>query len=113
MKRMKKVKKMIMSVAIAIMLLLGKTVQAITPRDCFGLYGPPKPEESFIESIWKTIKTYIFPISIIFVFIVGSIIFFKKSKEIEKETKQRIIFILFIIVILIILTWYYIFTIIN
>ncbi len=76
MKIIKKIKKVIISVIMTIM-LLPKNIFAM---DLTPLYGPPKPEPTFIETIWKTIKTYILPISIIFVFIVGSIIFFKKGK---------------------------------
>ena len=59
------------------------------------LYGPPASEfealknnqPTFIESVLRMVKPYILPILffIIFIFIIGSIIFFRKSKAKIKE----------------------------
>ena len=104
MKIIKKIKKVIISVIMTIM-LLPKNIFAM---DLTPLYGPPKPEPTFIETIWKTIKTYILPISLFIIFIVGSIIFFKKSKGTAKEKVTILIFILFIIISLIVIAWNYV-----
>ena len=117
MKIIKKIKKVIISVIMAIMLLPKKifAVDGVLNPSNLTLYGPPKlvDEPTFIESIWKMVKTYILPISLFFIiFIVGSIIFFKKSKGTTKEKIITLILILFIIVILIAIGWgiYYVMT---
>ncbi len=93
MKRMKKVKKMIMSVAIAIMLLLGKTVQAITP-DITDLpdmlYGPP---QTVSGTVWRISKIFVIPLALI----IGFIIYFKKSKS---TTTQKILTIIIVILLI-------------
>ena len=102
---MKKIKKMFISVAISIMLLHEKVAARAS------LYGPPEvlnrstniiDKSTFIESVWKIVKTYILPISLFFIaFIIGSIIFFKKSKRTIKEKITTLILIFFSIVILV------------
>ncbi len=97
MKRMKKVKKMIMSIAIAIMLLPGKIVQAIAEtgvepsnvnRD---VYDGVLPLSS---RIWFIAKIYLMPLALI----IGLIIYFKKSKN---TTKRKIITIILVLLIFI------------
>ncbi len=118
MKIIKKVKKVIISAIMAIMLLPKKIVSAIDFIDSGTietLYGPPEliNKPTFIESVWRMVKTYILPISLFFIiFIVGSVIFFKKSKGTTKEKIITLILILFIIVILIAVCWgiYYVMT---
>ena len=107
---------MFISVAISIMLLHEKVAARAS------LYGPPEvlnrstniiDKSTFIESVWKIVKTYILPISLFFIiFIVGSIIFFKKSKGTTKEKIITLILIFFMIVILIAIGWgiYYVMT---
>ena len=122
MKIMKKIKKVIISVAMAIMLLPKKIFASIDPSMFESLYVPPTEilygppelmkEPTFIELIWRIIKTYILPILFFIIFIIGSIIFFKKSKGTIKEKIITLILILFIIVILIAVCWgiYYVMT---
>ena len=92
---MKKIKKVVISVIMAIMLLPKKIFASFDPSTFEELYGPPTEilygppelmdEPTFIESIWRMVKTCILPISLVIIFIVGSIIFFKKSKATTKE----------------------------
>ena len=116
MKIIKKIKKVIISVIMAIILLPKKIfATAFAPNAFEALYGPPEliNKPTFIETVCKMVKTYILPISLFFIiFIVGSIIFFKKSKGTTKEKIITLILILFIIVILIAIGWgiYYVMT---
>ena len=116
MKIIKKIKKVIISAIMTIMLLPQKIfATAFDPNEIIALYGPPEliNKPTFIETVWKMVKTYILPISLFFIiFIVGSIIFFKKSKGTTKEKIITLILILFIIVILIAIGWgiYYVMT---
>ena len=116
MKIIKKIKKVIISAIMTIMLLPQKIfATAFDPGALEALYGPPEliNKPTFIETVWKMVKTYILPISLFFIiFIVGSIIFFKKSKGTIKEKIITLILILFIIVILIAVCWgiYYVMT---
>lgn len=111
-----KIKKVSISAIMTIMLLSKKIfATAFDPNAFVALYGPPEliNKPTFIETVWKMVKTYILPISLFFIiFIVGSIIFFKKSKGTTKEKIITLILILFIIVILIAVGWgiYYVMT---
>ena len=91
-------------------MLLPKKIFAIAldPGEFTALYGPPEliNKPTFIETVWRMVKTYILPISLFFIiFIVGSIIFFKTSKGTTKEKIITLILILFMIVILIAIGW--------
>ena len=112
MKIIKKIKKVIISVIMAIILLPKKIfATAFAPNAFEALYGPPEliNKPTFIETVCKMVKTYILPISLFFIiFIVGSIIFFRKSKGTTKEKIITLILIFFMIVILIAIGWEYI-----
>ena len=116
MKIIKKIKKVIISVIMAIILLPKKIfATAFDPNAFEALYGPPEliNKPTFIETVCKMVKTYILPISLFFIiFIVGSIIFFRKSKGTTKEKIITLILIFFMIVILIAIGWgiYYVMT---
>ena len=98
MKIIKKIKKVIISVIMAIILLPKKIfATAFAPNAFEALYGPPEliNKPTFIETVWKMVKTYILPISLFFIiFIIGSVIFFKKSKGTIKEKIITLILIL-------------------
>lgn len=109
MKIIKKIKKVIISVVMAIFLW---------PKNIFAfeaLYGPPElmKEPTCIELIWRMVRTYILPILFFIIFIIGSIIFFRKSKGTIKEKIITLILIFFIIVILIAVGWGIYYVIIN
>ena len=99
MRIIKKIKKVMISAIMAIMLLPKKIFASFDPSTFEELYGPPTEilygppelmdEPTFIESIWRMVKTCILPISLAIIFIVGSIIFFKRSKATTKEKQQR------------------------
>ena len=122
MRIIKKIKKVMISAIMAIMLLPKKIFASFDPSTFEELYGPPTEilygppelmdEPTFIESIWRMVKTCILPISLAIIFIVGSIIFFKKSKATTKEKIITLILILFIITIIISIGWgiYYVIT---
>lgn len=122
MRIIKKIKKVMISAIMAIMLLPKKIFASFDPSTFEELYGPPTEilygppelmdEPTFIESIWRMVKTCILPISLAIIFIVGSIIFFKKSKATTKEKIITLILILFIIAIIISIGWgiYYVIT---
>lgn len=90
----------------------------LLPKNIFAfeaLYGPPElmKEPTFIESIWKMVRTYILPILFFIIFIIGSIIFFRKNEGTTKEKIITLILIFFIIVIFIAVGWGIYYAIVN
>ena len=102
MNRMKKVKKIIMSVTITIMLLPEKIVRALSTQDLRNmqdLYGsPPEPQSDFISTIWRISKIFLIPLALI----IGFIIYFKKSKS---TTKRKVITMIIVLLVVIAICW--------
>ena len=104
MKIIKKIKKVIVSATMAIMLLHKKIfVTAIDPSSFTALYGPPNEQilygvRSPISSIWNIAKIFIIPLALI----IGFIIYFKKSKH---STKRKMITMIIVLLIVVAICW--------
>ena len=102
MKIMKKIKKVIISAIMTIM-LLPKKIFAVEPKEYTIksaqqyteiLYGVRSP----ITSIWNIAKIFIIPLALI----IGFIIYFKKSKS---TTKRKIITMIIVLLVVIAICW--------
>ena len=103
MKIIKKIKKVIISAIIAIVLLPKKIFASIDPGVLETLYGPRNEQvlygvRSPISSIWNIAKIFIIPLALI----IGFIIYFKKSKS---TTKRKIITMIIVLLIVIAICW--------
>lgn len=94
---MKKLKNMIkkMFSTIGVFLFSASTkvlagVEALEPA----LYGPPRTANSSIPAFWKITRNFVIPIA----FLIGVIIYFKKSKS---STKRKVITIIIALALLI------------
>lgn len=83
------VKKMFISIGVFLFSVSTKVLAAIEPA--YGvrnlepdLYGPPRTTNSSIPAFWKIARSFVIPIA----FLIGVIVYFKKSKS---STKRKII----------------------
>ena len=103
MRIIKKIKKVIISATMEVMLLPKKIFAAINSEDLSQLqgstlYGIPGPTPTLVSVIWKISEIFIIPLALIIRFIV----YFKKSKS---TTKRKIITMIIVLLIVIAICW--------
>ena len=83
-----KIKKIIFSIAVAIISFPSKIFAAIDPSAIQDLYGPPPTSTLYgvyrpspVTIIWRIARTFIIPIALL----IGLIVYFKKSKSSKKK----------------------------
>lgn len=93
------IKKMFSAIGVFLFSTSTKVLAAIEPA--YGvrnlepdLYGPPRTASSSIPAFWKITRNFVIPIA----FLIGVIIYFKKSKS---STKRKIITIIIALALLI------------
>ena len=97
------VKKMFISIGVFLFSVSTKVLAVIDPLygppdigDQGALYGPPRTASSSIPAFWRITRNFVIPIA----FLIGVIVYFKKSKS---STKRKIITSIIALILLILI----------